>query len=350
MINLRYVALLFALLWATMSWAQSDSLRLSPTDADARFIRKNLAILATKYNIDIAKALTDQTRLWDNPTLTFENNLFNLGGGGTFMGLDQEFLQVQQLIKLAGKRKKLTDLTAENEQLAAHQLNDLMRHLRYQLHTDLFALQNTQNRISLYQRELKTIQQLLLAIKTQVQQGNMALKEQIRLEALQNSIQHTINDEEVNALLVQGDLKTLLRVSGDTAIIVVLPKKTPANLPTIADLVATALSERPDISLAKSARTLQEKNLVYQQALKYPDLLVGITYDRQSNFTPHYTGVNVSLPLPIFNKNQGNIKAAEFGVKQQEMVQSQVQAQVETEVWAAFVKYKQLQALKTPDK
>ena len=191
--KLRYLTVVFAMLCATISWAQSDSLRLSATDADTRFLQKNLSILAARYNIDIAKAFTDQTRLWDNPTLTFENNLFNFGGGGTFIGLDQEFLQVQQLVHLAGKRKKLVDLTAENEHLAEFQLNDLMRHLRYQLHYDLFALQNTQNRISLYQSELKTIQQLLTAIKTQVQQGNMALKEQIRLEALQNDIQHTIN-------------------------------------------------------------------------------------------------------------------------------------------------------------
>ncbi len=356
MYYIRYVTSLLVLLWAATSHAQDaskdtprDTLRLTPQAAEARFITKNLTVLATKYNTDIAKALTDQTRLWDNPTLTVENNLFNFGGPpAPFMGLNQEFVQVQQLIRLAGKRKKLIELTAENENLAGYQLNDLLRHLRYQLRVDVTTLAQAEAKISLYRREQTTIQQLLNAVRTQVQQGNMAAKEQVRLEALQSGIRHNINDEQVVYLQAQGDLKILLRAGGDTIISIENPRAALKSA-VVADLLNTALAERPDIAIAKSNLALQQKNLVYQQALKYPDLNVGINYDRGSNFTPHYTGVNVSLPLPIFNKNQGNIKAAEFGVKQQEALQNQIGEQIKTEVWATYSRYVQLQQLSNPE-
>jgi cobalt-zinc-cadmium efflux system outer membrane protein len=73
--------------------------------------------------------------------------------------------------------------------------------------------------------------------------------------------------------------------------------------------------------LLQQTQTLyQQQNLTYQKALRAPDITLGPNFDRNSNFAPNYIGMGISLPLPVLNKNQGNIKSAEFNIKQQQAI------------------------------
>lgn len=72
----------------------------------------------------------------------------------------------------------------------------------------------------------------------------------------------------------------------------------------------------------------QQQSLGYQKALRSPDITIAPEYDHNSNYAPHYAGLTVSLPLNLFNKNQGNIKAADYAVKQQETVVSQAETEL----------------------
>jgi cobalt-zinc-cadmium efflux system outer membrane protein len=43
-----------------------------------------------------------------------------------------------------------------------------------------------------------------------------------------------------------------------------------------------------------------------------PDITIGSTYDQNSSYARNFVGLEISLPLPIFNRNQGNIKNAKL--------------------------------------
>jgi len=92
--------------------AQSaDSLTITLPQAENLFLQKNLALLSQQYNIDINRALAQQARYWDNPVLLTDQNLYD----GKFFRHEkvnnqpygQVYLQLQQVIKTAGKRNKL---------------------------------------------------------------------------------------------------------------------------------------------------------------------------------------------------------------------------------------------------
>ena len=87
----------------------------------------------------------------------------------------------------------------------------------------------------------------------------------------------------------------------------------------------------------------QNHNLIYQKALAKPDLTVGTEYDQRSSYNPNYVGLSIGLPLTIFSRNQGNIKSAEFSIKQQETLNSFQYSKVENEVTASFNKLKYFQ-------
>jgi cobalt-zinc-cadmium efflux system outer membrane protein len=104
-------------------------------------------------------------------------------------------------------------------------------------------------------------------------------------------------------------------------------------------LLDTAKNNRPDLRLATLSVANQEHNVTYQRALAAPDVNVGVEYDKASNYLPNYWGLAVSLPIPILNRNKGNIKAAQYSVEQAKILQQQSAYKVEQEVIAAYYKF-----------
>ncbi|HEU0064549.1 MAG TPA: TolC family protein, partial [Flavisolibacter sp.] len=97
-------------------------------------------------------------------------------------------------------------------------------------------------------------------------------------------------------------------------------------------LLDSAYTNRPDLLIARANHTLSEQSYSYQKSLAVPDLTVGGTYDRSGSYIPNFNGISVGLNIPVFNRNQGNIKAykslIEFNNLQEQSVQKSIEEQV----------------------
>lgn len=343
-----------ALLWmgallliCAQSFAQNkpDSLHLSLQQAETMFLSNNLSLLAARYNVDANKALIEQARLWDNPVLVTDQNIY---AGNAFFahGKDaageiqgQYFIQVQQLIKTAGKRSKWVAMASTNAKISELQFKEVMRNLKYNLRSDYYTVSQLIAVHELYTHELEQMQNLLQGMKAQLNAGNIAQKDYLRIQAVVLSLQQDLADNDRQLADTQTELKTLLQLSGNTWIV---PERT-AVANTLPDLQLTALLDSARINnsayaIEQSQLLYQQQNLSYQKALRTPDLTVGPEYDHNSNYAPHYVGLSISLPLNLFNRNQGNIKSAQFAVKQEEATLQQVQQQLENSVQNAWNK------------
>ncbi len=58
--------------------------------------------------------------------------------------------------------------------------------------------------------------------------------------------------------------------------------------------------------------------------------------DRIGNFIRDYFAVGVSLSVPIFNRNQGNIKAARFSIQQAGVQQEDAANRADMELYTAY--------------
>ena len=110
-------------------------------------------------------------------------------------------------------------------------------------------------------------------------------------------------------------------------------------------LFLLAKNANPEYLLAQSNLLLQQQNLRYQQALRIPDLTVGVEYDKANSYVPNYYGLTVALPLPVFNRNTGNIAAAGYVVKQQQMLVSASEQKLANDLTSALQKLKAQQEL-----
>ncbi|WP_228005199.1 TolC family protein [Leptospira borgpetersenii] len=56
----------------------------------------------------------------------------------------------------------------------------------------------------------------------------------------------------------------------------------------------------------------EQTNLALQRSLAIPDLTLGGSWDRAGNYINNYYGFTVSISIPTFDRNQGNIRESEL--------------------------------------
>ncbi|MDP4263686.1 MAG: TolC family protein [Bacteroidota bacterium] len=335
------IAIIIILFNSNLSNAQ-DTTRLSLPEAEKIFLQKNLSLLAAQYNIDASKALIQQARLWDNPYLVTDQNVYD----GKFFRHDsnngQVYIQVQQLIRTAGKIRKQTQLATDNAVLAQEQFDDLLRSLQYALRGDFIETEHLLEQKKVYDIEITHVDRLVKGMEEIYKVGNISLKDYMRLKATLFSLQNELVNVQSQLIPVQAEIKLLLQATDSSFVLPVMNYSFPvlanSQLPVPDTLVALAMNQRPDARIEKTTLLYEQHNLVYQKALAKPDITVGPEYDRLSTYTPNYVGLSVSLPLNIFNRNQGNIKAAKFNVQQQQTQVDYQAGKIKNEVMTALQK------------
>ena len=80
------------------------------------------------------------------------------------------------------------------------------------------------------------------------------------------------------------------------------------------------------------------QNLRLQKSLAVPDLTVGTEFDQAANYAPNYYGLAISLPLPIWDRNRGNIKSAGWQVKGDEALMKEADQKLSNDVMSAYQK------------
>lgn len=319
----------------------TDTISISLEQAEARFLKENLSLLAARFQIDMAHAQVIQSKIIPNPSVYIEQNIYNFSNKKYFdmSASGESILQVQQLVSLAGKRNKQIQLSKVNQSMAEAQLFDLLRTLKLQLHTTFYDLYY---RLQLNQRiqyQIDQLQRIVAAQRNQFDKGNTSLKEVVRLEAGLLDLQNDWQMRRSEILSLESDLKMML--GWNSVAVFVLPimnEKPYAALPTlsISSLLDTAYSHRSDLQLAQEQIHYSESNLRLQKATGVPDMRLGYTYDKNGNFIPNYHAVSLGFDLPIFNRNQGNIQMARIGVRQSETLYTIKKQQVGQEIIEAY--------------
>ncbi len=327
----------------------ADTVHLTLPEAEKVFLQKNLCLVAAKYNIDVNKALARQAALWDNPTLVTDQNVYD---GNFFRHTQNEgqvYIQLQQLIRTAGKIKKQTKLANDNVQLANLQFDELMRNLQYTLRNDFIETWHLLKEKTVYDLEISEVRNLVNGMGEVYKAGNISQKDYMRLQALLFGLQNELVNIEAQLIPLQNEIKLLLQSTERSFIaprmVYYLPDLIGAKIADLDSLVYIALNKRPDALMSQANLIFQKDNLTYQKALSKPDITIGPEYDRRNSYEPNYVGLGISLPLNIFNRNQGNIKAATAAIKQQQSANDYAFATIRSEVATVFDRVKYFQKI-----
>ena len=289
---------------------------LTLPQAEALFLNKNLSLIAQKYSIDSAKATVITARLYDNPEFSYSNAFYDPASRRFF---EPEIgIQVSQLVKLAGKRNKSIDLAKSGIAIQEFQFYDLLRTLRYILRNDFYKIYFLEQSSTLYQLEINSLQKIVPSFEEQVQKGFLAPKDVLRIKSQLYTLQAEYDDLQTNIDDIQSDLKLLIRAAPQS-FIAPLPDLSALNKNVVAQtgfqpLLDSALANRPDLKVLNAGILFNKNNLRLQQAFAKPDITLSANYDRQGGYVRDYNSIGIGIPLPFFNRNQGNIKNAKIQI------------------------------------
>jgi cobalt-zinc-cadmium efflux system outer membrane protein len=297
--------------------AQPLATNLTPETAVATALQNNRDLAAARFAIRQAEGRLKQAGLWPNPEFgigqqadtAFENE----GENNFSTGFRQRFPITGRLSKgKAVARVDVAQAVAEvrnQERLLAGDVLARARELLV-LQQQLQANQEIQDTIG----KLATVSDQRAKV-AEVSQADVNLA-RLELQKAQLARQLLLNRQEVATTafnqLLGREPKTPLELSGE------LPAQVPPGVD--GDTLQEALARRPDRQLAALSINRAAAELKLARAEKWEDWSVGFDYSRDDQSfkgtsighkVDQFLGLSVSIPLPLWNRNQGNIAVAQ---------------------------------------
>lgn len=291
----------------------AESITLNINQTDSLFLINNYSLLASKFNIQASKALELQAELYPNPNLSIGFNSFAFDNSKflNVSNLGQRAFSIDQLIILGGKRDNLIDISKENTKTAQLQFEDLIRNLKYQIHISFYTLQSQNILLKNYNSQLLLLDTIIESFEVQAIKGNIPMKDVIRLKSTYLKIN---NDNAELAQKNNEEIKIFQILLQDSRNITPLIDENEFNKytlePQFDNLLSLALANRPDKKMVDQSITLSNLNLNFQESMAIPDLSLNLTLDHNGGYFQDQILFGLSLPLPIWNRNQGNIESA----------------------------------------
>ena len=323
-------------------------IRITLDEAVQMALQHNHSMIAARTAIDQSLAMEVTANLRPNPVLftdweylplfspSFMNTTYLHDSTEADLGLGY---LIERGHKRARRYQNAKDVTAQTRSLVA----DNERGLTYQVAGLFVNVQLAESTIDLAQQDLKSFQQTVDIGELQFKAGGISENDYLKIEL--QLLQFETDLEQAQLARAQGlsDLRQLLgyeSVSADYDVVDAfdyLPMK--GNLD---DLQMQALQSRPDLRASLQGVTAANSGYLLAKADGVPDLTV------QGNYS-HVNGINAatfyaSIPLPIFNRNQGEIARTHSVITQMQEQQAFTNGQVLTDVKDAY------EGLKSSDK
>ena len=343
----------FILLFPFSIFSQ-ETLLLSREECETIFLKDNLLLIAEKLQISQAEALVLQAKLWPNPTLEIDEvNLWaskkqldvfgdELQGfnDGSFGRNQQLAFSIEQLILTAGKRKKLMALEQVGVDKSKHYFEELLRNLKIEFRNLLTYLQYLQFNKDVYQDQISSLQKMTQSYQKQLMLNNISKGEYIRLKALELEMSNEMNELQEELNQTQKELKLLMRLPSKVKLAIepdgyLRDIKQFENV-SLDSLLETAKEFRPDYKIASLEEDYYRKLHKYERAQRTPDVTLKSGYDRGGNFMYNFIGFGVAIDLPLFDRNQGNIKHAQIGLEHSRVLFEQKELNMENEMVLAY--------------
>jgi cobalt-zinc-cadmium efflux system outer membrane protein len=331
--------------------AAAESLTIAQAVDEA--IAHNLSLLAERTSLTIADAAMITARLRPNPVLSGSADHLDLLGTGfdeaNNGGPPEIAWRVDLPIERGGKRDARIAVAAAAKSLAEAQLSDAVRVLRQDVTLACIDVMAAQAARALVTDNLRTFEDLARVNRARVTAGAIAPSESMRSEVALQQFRVTAVRAELDFVTASAKLATLLgRPPGD-AVEIGDPLHAEAPLAPVdtASLETAAFDARPDLAVLRftAARTIADLRL--QEAMGQVDYTVGAEYRRQQGIAgrSNSLGFFVSTPLPVFNRNQGEIARATAEHTQASQQMAARRAEIAAEVRVASREYETLRSL-----
>ncbi len=324
-----WAGLLALLLWQSPAWAQSREIGIE--EALQAAANGNPELSASAREIGIAQGLREQAGLLRNPTLSWEQEGTESRNRTTTVGISQP-------LELGGKRGARVELAERGQAVAALSLEARRNQLRGELIAAFFTALRAQERERLAQQSVELARRGVAAADGRVRAGKAppleADRAQVQLAEVRLE-QDRARRDRADANQALASLMGL--ASPDFTGVRSETGRSLPGLPSSEELLRR-LGDSAEMRLAQSRIDEGEAAVRLAKTQRIPDLDVSLGSQEaiEDGNRDRIAVIGLSLPLPLFDRNQGNILAESRRADQARDLRNAVELRLRQETQQAW--------------
>ncbi len=284
---------------------------LTLRDAMALALTRNPDLAAFSWEVRMGEARVLQASLQPNPVVGVE--VEDVLGTGNFQGAReaQTTLVLSQLIELGDKRAARVRAAGFSRDLTGWDYERRRLEVFTQTAETFVEVLNLQQRLSLAEETVGLAQNTVEAVNKRVEAARTLAVEGTKAEVALASVQ--IERDQTQRALAAARQRLASHWGNPQPRFskVVGNLESTTRVPEL-DRLLEQIHKNPDNARWAAEIQQREANLKLQKAKRVPDVTVGGGYRRLSGPEDNAFVAGISVPLPFFDRNQGNIREAEY--------------------------------------
>jgi outer membrane protein, heavy metal efflux system len=320
-----------------------DRLTIDQTVAEA--LENNIGLLAERYNVSIAEARLITARLRPNPVLSLSADLLDLSiinPPGTIAGPPEYIVHVDVPVERGGKRDARIEVAQNSISAAQFRLRNAMRSVVLDTQSAFVDVLLAREAVNLARQNYDALNNVTQINATRVRAGDLAEVDLLRSRVATLQYQNAVSQAELRLKTAYQRLRLVIGRG-----IAARPVEAIGELRRDTESVAreAVLKEarqlRPDLQAQRQEQARSQAELRLQIATGKVDYSVGTEYRRQQGAaaTANNVGFFLSMPLPVRDKNQGEIERARREQEQISLQIRSVEQSIDSEVDTTYEQY-----------
>jgi len=266
-------------------------------------LSNNPALRSAADSVAIAEGARLQAGLPPNPELSL------LREGRSSLN-STETIQLSQVLEIGGKRGARVQLADQERLLAASDAGVLRATLRADVTAAYLDALTAQEHVALASESLNLASKASNAASRRVAAGKISPLEQTRSKVAEAGARLELSQAIADASLARRRLAAFWGANAAPEQPLLTPETGLAGIPTLSELQAR-LETSPQMQRPRMQVQREQAQLTLARAERIPDLTItlGSKKEQQSNLSQAVFGL--SIPLPLFDRNQGNLLSAQ---------------------------------------
>jgi len=309
-----------------------------------RFELNNTTLLAGKLNIDELKAQEITAHLRPNPDFTLSADGTQIApSNGVWKPFAGTFVSpgISYLFERRNKRGLRFEAAKQGTAIGIAQQSDTERNLLFNLRSAFVGVLQAKAVLRLAQDNLDYYDKVLKISRDRYQAGDIARMDLDRLELqrlqyesdMQTALVN-LRTTKINLLALLDDRRPVDSFDLDGAF------DFSEDLLSLDDYRKDALDARPDLRAAVLSVKQAETNYQLAEADGSTDPTIGVWFTHNGSFNNpdalNTLGASVSIPLRVFDRNQGEKLRTKIDINRNEKVRQGVETQVYSDVDSAY--------------
>jgi cobalt-zinc-cadmium efflux system outer membrane protein len=323
------------------AFAQQRPVRITLEEAIQMALRHNHTLQAARTTIQQSQAAEITANLRPNPTFftDWEYLPFSQPSGESFgqylQGSTEGDMGLSYLIERGNKRARRLEAARSATAVTRSQVTDNERGIAFQVGSLFVSAQLAESTLQLAEMDMKSFQQTVTISEVQFRDGGMSENDYLKMKLQLLQFESDVQQALLSKAQSLSDLRQQLgyeSVPDDYDVAGEFEYK--PLLFTLEELQAKALQNRPDLRAAVLGVAAANSQYALAKANGKQDPTISANYS-------HVNGLNAatwsfSIPLAIFDRNQGNIAQTRIAIRQAEEQQKAASGQVLTDVRDAY--------------